>query len=84
MTERLIHPEDYPTPHPPLVDFATERPTRTRYDPGKDFDWDLFLNSFSTFVAGGIVPLGNITARPLLIPDTEEFGPGIPDLFADE
>ncbi|WP_341394075.1 hypothetical protein [Arthrobacter sp. G119Y2] len=41
----------------------------TRYDPGKDFDWTLFLNSYNTFVGGGIVPVGTITPeRPLLIP----------------
>ena len=51
----------------------------TRYDPGKDFDWDLFLTSYAQFVGGGIVPVGNVTptpARPLLIPD-------VADLYAD-
>ena len=51
----------------------------TRYDPGKDFDWDLFLTSYAQFVGGDIVPVGNVTptpARPLLIPD-------VADLYAD-
>lgn len=44
---------------------------------------DRFISSAS------IAPAGNITtpvpvARALLIPDTAEYGPGIPDLFADE
>lgn len=57
----------------------------TRYDPGKDFDWGLFLTSYATFVGGGIVTVGNPTLeRPLLIPTTDKFGTGIPDLFADE
>lgn len=42
---------------------------------------DRFIGSAS------ITPAGNIVAaaeRQLLIPDTAEYGPGIPDLFADE
>ena len=49
----------------------------TRYDPGKDFDWDLFLSSYAEFVGGGVVPVGTITPeRPLLIP-------GVAKLYAD-
>lgn len=55
----------------------------TRYDPGADFDWDLFLDSYRTTVGGGIVTLGG-TQRPLLFPDSDEYGPGIPDIYADE
>jgi len=47
----------------------------TRYDPGADFDWGLFLSSYATTVG--------LDGRKLLIPDTEEYGPGIPDLFED-
>ncbi len=50
----------------------------TRYDPGKDFDWSLFLTAYAAALGGGA------TSRPLLIPDTAEYGPGIPDLYADE
>lgn len=42
----------------------------TRYDPGKDFNWTLFLDSYRTMVNGGSVTAG----RELLIP-------GIPDLY---
>ena len=56
----------------------------TRYDPGADFDWNLFLTSYAGFMGGGVVSVGSITPeRPLLIPTTNEYGPGIPDLFAD-
>lgn len=34
--------------------------------------------------SGGIITTGGKGDRPLLIPDTAEYGPGIPDLFADE
>ena len=50
----------------------------SRYDPGKDFNWDLFLKSYETALSGGVVE------RPLLIPDTTNYGPGIPGLYADE
>lgn len=58
----------------------------TRYDPGAHFNWDLLLSSYASFIGGGVVTVGSgsITSRPLLIPDTTEYGPGIPDLFADE
>lgn len=47
----------------------------TRYDPGKDFDWSLFLTSYAAAV-GGVVPLGGATAdsRRLLFSD-------IPDIY---
>lgn len=52
--------------------------------------WDLAkIDRLARGMTGGasIAPAGNVTtptARPLLIPDTTEYGPGIPDLFADE
>ncbi len=34
----------------------------TRYDPGKDFDWNLFLSTYEAAIGGnGIIPVGNIT-----------------------
>lgn len=33
---------------------------------------------------GGITTVGTVAQRRLLIPDTSEYGPGIPDLYADE
>lgn len=52
----------------------------TRYDPGKDFDWDLFLATYAAAVGGNVVPTGGTTARELLIPEPDS----IPDLYADE
>ncbi|MFJ7748722.1 hypothetical protein ACIQXM_02055 [Arthrobacter sp. NPDC097144] len=41
----------------------------TRYDPGKDFDWNLFLTTYAGYIGGGIATVGDITPeRPLLIP----------------
>lgn len=57
----------------------------TRYDPGAGFNWDLFLESYAQFMAGGVAPAGSISPeRPLLFPSTTQYGAGIPDLFADE
>lgn len=36
----------------------------TRYDPGKDFDWDLFLSTYASMIGGSFVPVGNITNTP--------------------
>lgn len=56
----------------------------TRYDPGAHFNWGLFLAQYERAISGGgFIPVGEVK-RPLLIPDTTEYGPGIPDLFADE
>lgn len=52
----------------------------TRYDPGKDFDWDLFLDTYRVAVGGGVVPVGGIDEREWLIPEPD----GIPDLYADD
>ena len=54
----------------------------TRYDPGQNFDWDLFLTTYAAAV-GGIIPAGGTTGRPLLIPDSAAYGPGIPDLYTE-
>lgn len=57
----------------------------TRYDPGKDFNWDMFLEAYSVAMSGGVLTVGQLEpSRPLLFPDSEEFGPGIPDIYADE
>lgn len=33
----------------------------TRYDPGADFDWDLFLSSYAALVGGTVTTVGNPT-----------------------
>lgn len=33
----------------------------TRYDPGQNFDWDLFLKTYATAVGGGLAAQGTIT-----------------------
>lgn len=42
------------------------------------------LDPMAQYGAASVAPVGSVSARPLLIPDTAEYGPGIPDLFADE
>lgn len=49
----------------------------TRYDPGKDFDWGLFLSSYETAVGGdGYIPVSNETT-----PERQLLIPGVPDLY---
>lgn len=55
----------------------------TRYDPGAHFNWDLFLAQYSAAVAGGSLIIVGGSTKQLLFPDSDEFGPGIPDLYAD-
>lgn len=48
----------------------------TRYDPGQNFDWDLFLATYASAVGGGISFQGSV-AQPVHSPD-EQF---LMDLF---
>lgn len=58
------------------------------YPPGTFYGRVNPLDYFSTATTVPVVDTGGkgsgAAGRPLLIPDTEEYGPGIPDLFADE
>lgn len=48
----------------------------TRYDPGKDFDWPLFLSAYEAAMGGdGIVPVGNVDA-----PSVRYLIPGVPGI----
>lgn len=45
----------------------------TRYDPGKDFNWTLFLSAYEAAMGGdGIVPAGNVDA-----PKVRQLIPGV-------
>ncbi|MET4061533.1 murein DD-endopeptidase MepM/ murein hydrolase activator NlpD [Arthrobacter sp. UYP6] len=67
-----LHFETYVTPNPGVAPFGRFNPLPQIAEEDR--------------LAGGainVIPAGEAPTRPLLIPDTTQYGAGIPDLFAD-
>lgn len=43
----------------------------TRYDPGQNFDWDLFLAAYASAIGGGITPQGTI--KPITASEEDDL-----------
>ena len=40
-----------------------------RYDPGQNFDWTLFLQTYASALGGGMAAMGSTTATPAIVKD---------------
>lgn len=50
-----------------------------RYDPGQNFDWTLFLQTYASAMGGGVAAAGSITPQSTTTPAAEED-----DMFSDQ